>query len=118
MLMDPLQALLTTSGSALGLKIAPILMGYAKLEVDLTLPSIGVAQDADSLDAGTQVMLNTNATFGQSVSLDGEYLAVGVHQHDGWSGSKTGAVYIFKRHGGIWRLQQEISDASSGFHGF
>ena len=60
-------------------------------------------------------MLNTNATFGQSVSLDGDYLAVGAHQHDGWSGSKTGAVYIFKRHGSTWRLQQEISDASSGF---
>ena len=43
-------------------------------------------------------------------------LAVGAYV-DGYgvSGGATGAVYVFKRTGATWVLEQEISDQSSGF---
>ena len=53
--------------------------------------------------------------FGSSVSLDGDRLAAGALYDDGHSGSSTGAVYVFKRTGTTWALEQEISDQSSGF---
>ena len=53
--------------------------------------------------------------FGYSSSLDGDYLAVGVYLDGGHSGTNTGAVYVFKRTGTTWALEQEISDQSSGF---
>ena len=53
--------------------------------------------------------------FGHSVSLGGDRLAVGAPYDDGHSGSSTGAVYVFKRTGTTWALEQEISDQSSGF---
>ena len=54
--------------------------------------------------------------FGWSVSLAGDYLAVGAYGDNGASGSDTGAVYVFKRTGTVWTLQQEIIDQSSGFN--
>ena len=42
-------------------------------------------------------------------------MVVGAPFDDGHSGSKTGAVYIFKRTGTTWVLEQEISDQSTGF---
>ena len=53
--------------------------------------------------------------FGYSVSLDGDRLAVGAYGDVGHSGDATGAVYIFKRTGTNWALEQEISDQETGF---
>ena len=53
--------------------------------------------------------------FGYSVSLDGDRLAVGAYGDVGHSGDATGAVYIFKRTGTTWHLEQEISDQETGF---
>ena len=54
--------------------------------------------------------------FGYSVSLDGDRLAVGAYGDTGHSGYETGAVYIFKRTGTTWHLEQEISDQETGFN--
>ena len=64
--------------------------------------------------------LQSSEYFGVSVSLDGDRLAVGASYDDGWGtdgtdGDETGAVYVFKRTGNTWALEQEISDKSSGF---
>ena len=59
--------------------------------------------------------LEKDDEFGLSVTLDGEYLAVGAHQDDGHGGSDTGAVYIFKRTNETWGTPDEISDKSTGF---
>ena len=53
--------------------------------------------------------------FGEALSLSGDHLVVGVANDDGYSGTDTGAVYIFKRTGTTWRLEQEISDQKTGF---
>ena len=53
--------------------------------------------------------------FGEEIKLDGNYLAIGAPADNGHSGHNTGAVYIFKRTGTTWALEQEISDQSSGF---
>ena len=45
----------------------------------------------------------------------GDRLAVGAQGDGGHSGTNTGAVYVFKRTGTTWALEQEISDQSSGF---
>ena len=60
--------------------------------------------------------LQSGDEFGSSLALDGDRLAVGAPFDDGHSGSKTGAVYIFKRSGTVWFLEKEISDQSSGFN--
>ena len=53
--------------------------------------------------------------FGWSVDLSSQRLAVGARYDDGHSGSNTGAVYIFKRTGTSWALEQTLEDKSSGF---
>ncbi|MBX2821377.1 MAG: T9SS type A sorting domain-containing protein [Rhodothermaceae bacterium] len=45
--------------------------------------------------------------FGTSVSLDGNYLAVG-GQGDGRSNTSIGSAYIYKREGTSWTLQEKI----------
>ena len=47
--------------------------------------------------------------------IDGDYMVVGALNDDGHSGSNTGAIYIYKRHGASWTLEQEISDQETGF---
>ena len=52
--------------------------------------------------------------FGQSVSLDGDRLAVGAHLDDAPGGcSNCGAVYIFKRTGAVWTLEEVIADGEN-----
>ena len=53
--------------------------------------------------------------FGESVSLDGDQLEVGAPGEDGYDDNSTGAVYIFKRTGTTWVLEQTILDQSSDF---
>ena len=60
-------------------------------------------------------VLNEGDFFGYSVSLDGDRLAVGAYGDDGHNSYDAGAVYIFKRTGTTWRLEQEISDQETGF---
>ncbi len=72
---------------------------------------------------------NTGAgdTFGESVSLsvDGNTLAVGAHQEDSISAgvnmaqnsnnsTNSGAVYVFRRNGGVWSQQAYIKASNSG----
>ncbi|MBN2011711.1 T9SS type A sorting domain-containing protein [candidate division KSB1 bacterium] len=54
-----------------------------------------------------------NDWFGASVSIDGEYAAVGSRYDDNENGNDAGAVYIFKQTGNDW-LQQKKILASDG----
>src|SRR5690606_7608263 len=49
--------------------------------------------------------------FGESISLDGETLAVGAPLDDD-GGSATGAVYLFSRNGGAWSEDQKLTPES------
>ena len=54
--------------------------------------------------------------FGYSVALDGEIdWRLELTMTMVISGGNTGAIYVFKRTGTTWALEQEISDKSSGF---
>lgn len=56
-----------------------------------------------------------DAYFGISVSIDGDYIAVGAYGDDE-EGSYTGAVYVFKRDGEDWDQQTKLlaDDAAGG----
>lgn len=64
--------------------------------------------------------------FGTSVSLAGDYLAVGAHQEDHDASevnsfSSAGSVYLFKRETGTWNLVQKIvatDRANSEYFGY
>ena len=56
--------------------------------------------------------LNSNDSFGYSVALDGNTLAVGADGDDGSDCRDCGAVYIFTRSSGSWSLQKEISSTT------
>ena len=47
--------------------------------------------------------------------MAGDYLAIGAPLTNGDSGDDTGAVYVFKRSGTAWLLEQAITDEASGF---
>ena len=49
-----------------------------------------------------------NATFGQSLALDGDTLAVSGPRADNTTGSQSGSVYVFVNSIGIWSLQQKL----------
>ena len=54
--------------------------------------------------------------FGSRVTaVSGDYMVIGDREDDGHSGSNTGAVYIFKRNGVTWTLEQKIDDQETGF---
>ena len=60
--------------------------------------------------------LKRNDRFGADISLEGDYLVVGARGDDGYDGTATGAVYIFKRDSNnVWNLEQEIADQNSSF---
>ena len=59
--------------------------------------------------------LSANDNFGQTVAISGDWLAVGAPGDDGYSGSNTGAVYIFKRDAIGWVIDQIIYDEGVGF---
>ena len=61
--------------------------------------------------------LKSEDWFGRSLTLNGDYLAVGALKDDGQDGSDTGAVYVFKRNTttDVWGTPQEISDQATGF---
>ncbi|MBN1627070.1 MAG: PASTA domain-containing protein, partial [Deltaproteobacteria bacterium] len=52
--------------------------------------------------------LEENDNFGKSVSISGEYAIVGAYGDDDL-GTDSGAVYIFKRSGDLWSLQDKIT---------
>ena len=68
-------------------------------------------------DAWGFTNLERNDWFGESVSLDGDRLAIGAPGDDGKNNSTTfaGAVYIFKRTGTTWAVERKIEDGSNGF---
>ena len=93
--------------------------GYGKYRVVQPTPSLSVIQtptEATALPSASNPILAANDSFGTTVVLDGDYLAVGVPADDGDSGSATGAVYVYKKSGSTWALEQEISDRSAGFN--
>ena len=48
-----------------------------------------------------------NDNFGFSVAIDGDYAAAGSPGID----SSTGAIYTYKRTGGVWKQQQKLTPA-------
>ena len=92
--------------------------GYASIQVVLTPTSFFVQQNNSTLTVGNPFQgfdLNGNDRFGYAVSISGSRMAVGARWHRGHSGPYTGAVYIFKKTGSTWTLEQAISDQASGF---
>ena len=61
-------------------------------------------------------VLDSSDYFGYSISFDGDRLAIGAYKDDGENNSTTdaGAVYIFKRTGTTWALEQKIGAGSRG----
>ena len=95
--------------------------GYKRHQLP-TLPTISASQKLTSIKTavtssatGAVVDLDDGDSFGESIALDGDYLAVGAPYDDGHSTttidsktvSETGAVYIFKRIGTVWFLDQK-----------
>ena len=72
-------------------------------------------QEISDTQAGFFSTLMSGDLFGHSVALDGDRLAVGARGDQGYSGFRTGAVYIFKRTDNTWSLEQAISDQAAGF---
>ena len=64
---------------------------------------------------GTSIRVS-NADFSNAtVAIEGDRLAVGAPRENGYNGINTGAVYIFKKTGETWNLEQEISDTAPNF---
>ncbi|MCP4700287.1 MAG: hypothetical protein GY862_26060 [Gammaproteobacteria bacterium] len=55
----------------------------------------------------TAVLGATNDLFGGSVSISGDFLAIGASGDD-WNGSNSGSVYVFVRNGIVWSTQQKL----------
>ncbi|MBI4199031.1 MAG: FG-GAP repeat protein [Chloroflexi bacterium] len=56
-----------------------------------------------------------NDLFGQSVSIDGDVIAVGSFMDDD-RGSHSGSVYVYRRSGGVWTQEAKLT-ASDGADG-
>ncbi len=54
----------------------------------------------------------TSDDFGRSVDIDGDYAIVGTSDHD--EGLESGAVYFYKRTGGVWSEQQKAKGSDIG----
>jgi len=54
--------------------------------------------------------------FGESVSLDGDTLAVGVSGDDVGANANQGSVRVFVRSGGVWSLQATLTAADGAFN--
>ena len=62
--------------------------------------------------------LDWEDSFGQSVALDGDTLAVGVlNDDDGGTNSDRGAVYLFTKENGIWTQTLKISENAGDAEG-
>jgi hypothetical protein len=69
----------------------------------------------------TPAGLPAGGLFGQSVTLQGDVLAVGAPREDGFGISDQGAVYIFERDQGganAWGLAKKLSETVGAFGGF
>lgn len=78
----------------------------------------GIWQEQQKLTATTRI---TNALFGSSVSIDGNYLVVGARGESDFSNNdfEFGAAFVFKKDtNGIWLEQQRLlaSDMINGDH--
>ena len=56
-----------------------------------------------------QPMGQNGIAFGWCVSLDGDNLAVGAPYYDNGAGPGSGAVFVFKRSGGVWTLDATLT---------
>lgn len=54
-----------------------------------------------------------NDRFGQSVSIYGDYLAVGAHYDDD-NGNNSGVGFIFKKNGSVWEEQNKMIGSNTG----
>lgn len=61
-------------------------------------------QEVQRLTAPQQ---RTGALFGAAVALDGDQAAVGARLDDG-AGDRAGAVWTFRRVGGVWGVEQQL----------
>ena len=64
-------------------------------------------------DGKLNVDLGNRDFFGSSVALDGNTLAVGVPQYDGYE-SNSGAVYLFTKENGTWTQTFKIAENTYG----
>jgi hypothetical protein len=68
---------------------------------------------------GEQKLVASDATFvdhfGSSVSLSGDWLAVGAPDDN--SGSRKGSVYLFQNVGGTWLEKQRLNEPQSSYFG-
>ncbi|HLO46285.1 MAG TPA: hypothetical protein VK175_18230 [Leadbetterella sp.] len=55
-----------------------------------------------------QIPSLTLNTLGRTISLSGDYLAIGAPYNKNESNMETGAVYIFVKGGGTWTLQESL----------
>ena len=95
--------------------------GYGEYQVLQPSPSLEILQtptEAMAVPTKANPILQSGDRFGNQVALDGSYLAVGVPDDRGYSGPRTGAVYIFKKTSSTWNLEQKISDSKIWFHEF
>ena len=59
---------------------------------------------------------SSSSYFGYSVAISGDYIAIGAPSDDNTRGKDAGSMYIFKRSGSVWNLQDKLvaSDGASG----
>jgi serine/threonine protein kinase len=102
--------------------------GSRKLDAaEPTLPDGGVsvlrfppAREGESLSIAREVRLQPPALskgslFGRSLSIQGEWLAIGAPNDSSRSPRNPGAVYLYKRDDkGTWSLQQRLSNPHPG----
>ena len=91
--------------------------GYSRLMVNLS-PTVIESQQTGLTVVVKGLSLNPSLSysglFGESISLDGDRLAVGSYNEDSIGDNRNGAVYIFKRTGSAWMLEQKISSRTAG----
>lgn len=72
--------------------------------VHVFMPTIEGWQEVQRLTAPQR---RTGALFGAAVALDGDQAAVGARLDDG-AGDRAGAVWTFRRIGGVWGVEQQL----------
>ena len=92
----------------------------ARVRVQASLP-IAVSQTATTVTASTPERVNPDLSekdeFGNSVSLDGDWMAVGAHKTDSTGANDSGAVYIFKKNASnVWVLKGKLDGDNIGSH--
>jgi len=65
----------------------------------------------------TEILSKGFSYFGQSISLEGDVVAIGAPFRSTEPWPQTGKVYIFERTGSVWSIQKTVGTPSSGYDG-